>query len=166
MIVEPIFTIGEVVRDVENPDNVFEITGIETALIYDRERTSFEEMVTYYVSDIKVSTHRVYMVEEERLLLTDMEDIERYLDGIKLKPLSELDELIMLDEYDEGNSLGNIIYIKSNQPTEEPKRDIDEVLDEYSDYLTLIDMFGDVDGYYREVLDSFEEEIKEITSSK
>lgn len=166
MIVEPIFTIGEVVRDVEYPDNIFEITGIETALIYDREQTNFEEMVTYYVSDIKESTHKVYMVEEERLLLTDMEDIERYLDGIKLKPLSELDELIMLDEYDEGNSLGNIIYIKSNQPTEEPKRDIDEVLDEYSDYLTLIDMFGDVDGYYREVLDSFEEEIKEITSSK
>lgn len=163
MIVEPLFTIGEVVRDVDAPSKVFEIVGIVTSIRYTELLDALEERVSYAIVDIKEDTHIALPVIEDRLLLTDVDDIESYMSDEELKSLAELDDLFLYstDMILQGEAITDGFIEGVTKATVELTKSIDDLLDEYNDHKVLIDMFGDEDGYYERRLKEIEDEIKD-----
>lgn len=165
MIVEPLFTVGDMVRDLENPNTVFEVIGIETSLIYDREEIMYYEVVEYVVVDVMIKTMEHIIVTEEQLVLTGYEDVRR------LKSNLPLQDIVSLDISGETETRWGIMShslkdsedtlpIKQTYEKEETEpREIDDILDEYSDYQTLIGMFGDEDGEYSKRLGELTNEL-------
>lgn len=167
MIVAPIFMLGEYVRDTESINSVFEIVGIHTDLLITKEEDAIEESVMYSLMDVRQKKRLTTFVEEDRLLLTDLEDARNYSSNKPLKDIMELDELALLDVepilddyYGEAEHLIGVSHGEDISPS------VDDLLDDYNDHLTLIEMMGDEDGYYRGKLKAIENELKTKRHSK